>query len=85
MAVNRRAFMFQVNDPDLTPEQQGHVEDIAKEFVYAMSDKYIKGQREHGGNVFDMSLDKLLNNAIDEAIDQVVYLLTLKRVMARRS
>ena len=38
--------------------------------------KYRKGQAEHGGQLW--LNPSLLDNAIDEAIDQVVYLLTLK-------
>lgn len=73
------AFMFNVDDPVLTPDQAHHVAELVKEFAFEMTEKYIKGQREHGGNLWDLPIDALLNNAIDEAIDQVVYLLTLKR------
>jgi hypothetical protein len=39
--------------------------------------KYEKGQREHGGNLWQK--DGLLDEAINEAIDQVVCLITLKQ------
>lgn len=43
--------------------------------------KYEAGAIEHGGLLSDLSADALLENAIDEAVDQLVYLLTLKDVM----
>jgi hypothetical protein len=50
-----------------------------KEQFNALADfKYRKGQSEHGGNLFEMKIEALLDNAIYEAIDQVVYLFTLK-------
>jgi len=39
--------------------------------------KYVTGQKEHGGNLWEK--EGLLDMAIDEAIDQVIYLLTLKK------
>ena len=63
----------------MTDEQEEHLEFIQDEFVDLVEDKYRKGQAEHGGNLFDMPTLDLVNNAIDEAIDQVVYLLTLKQ------
>jgi len=47
--------------------------------VYKMAlAKYRKGAEEHGGNLWDLSEDELLDEAINEAIDQVIYLLTIK-------
>lgn len=60
-------------------DYQEHIEDIEDTFAELMADKYEKGQKEHGGHLWDMPEDELLDNAIDEAIDQVVYLLTLKQ------
>lgn len=62
----------------MTDEQKAHCSAIAKSFEIRMSTKYKKGQEEHGGNLWDMTKEQLLDNAIDEAIDQVVYLLTLQ-------
>lgn len=73
------AFLFSVNNPHLTPDQLNHINSIGKEFCFEMMSKYVKGQKEHGGNLWDLPIDSLLNAAIEEAIDQVVYLLTLKR------
>jgi hypothetical protein len=62
----------------MTDEQKAHCNAIAKSFEFHMSNKYKKGVEEHGGNLWEMPEADLLDNAIDEAIDQVVYLLTLK-------
>lgn len=75
---NNRKLLFIVQDESLTVPQQRHVELIGREFCKLMADKYIKGQKEHGGNLWDKSDGELLDNAIDEAIDQVVYLLTIR-------
>lgn len=72
------SFSMVVEDPRLTAEQARHVEHIAGEFSTRMATKYAKGQAEHGGNLFDLGAMDLLNEAIDEAVDQVVYLLTLR-------
>lgn len=71
-------FMFRIDCRALSPEQSNHVTDIAKEFALEMGKKYVKGQIEHGGNLWDLSEDRLIDAAIDEAIDQVVYLLTIR-------
>lgn len=63
----------------MTPEQNEHVKAIADEFSQLMADKYAKGAIEHKGNLWEVASDKILDYAIEEAIDQVVYLLTLKQ------
>jgi hypothetical protein len=63
----------------MTLEQEKHIADIIDDFSTLADRKYRKGQQEHGGDLFNMSTIKLLDNAIDEAIDQVIYLLTIKR------
>lgn len=65
----------------LTPSQMGHAHMISGEFSRLMYDKYEKGAAEHGGNLWDNKPEWLLDQALDEAIDQVVYLLTLKEQM----
>jgi len=63
----------------MTPGQEKHLQEIKNKFIELVDVKYRKGQEEHGGNLFDVYPVQLLDNAIDEAIDQVVYLLTLRR------
>lgn len=72
------AFLFSVENGELTPDQSAHVTRIGKQFCMEMAEKYTRGQKEHGGNLFDMPIHDLLENAIQEAIDQVVYLLTIR-------
>lgn len=68
----------------MTEEQEQHLLDIKSQFFMLVDKKYRKGQAEHGGNLFDLSPLQLLDNAIDEAIDQVVYLLTLRKQINTR-
>lgn len=63
---------------NLTPSQLVHANTVVEEFSTLMHAKYEKGAAEHGGNLWEKDEDWLLDQAIDEAIDQVVYLLTLK-------
>lgn len=72
------AFLFSVFCDQMTSEQCNHVRDIAKEFTLTMAQKYANGQREHGGNLWDLSEDQLIDNAIMEAVNQVVYLTTIR-------
>ena len=65
----------------MTDEQEKHLLYIKQSLNTMVDSKYRKGQEEHGGNLFDMNIEKLLDNAIFEAIDQVVYLLTMRRQM----
>lgn len=62
----------------MTPEQESHLQRVKDEFVELVDSKYRKGQAEHGGDLFSQPELNLLDMAISEAIDQVVYLLTLK-------
>jgi hypothetical protein len=67
----------------MTEKQEKHLQEIKDNFSNLCDTKYRKGQAEHGGNLFDMSPMQLLDNAIDEAIDQVVYLLTIKQKLTK--
>jgi hypothetical protein len=68
----------------MTPAQEEHLRDIKESFSNLVDVKYRKGQAEHGGDLFKLTPIKLLDAAIDEAIDQVVYLLTLKEQINSR-
>jgi hypothetical protein len=61
---------------DLTKAQSDHLDKIHTRFTALSTEKYIKGQKEHGGDLWRKI--GLIDMAIDEAIDQVVYLITLK-------
>jgi len=63
----------------MTHEQEKHVIDITDMFVSRMMEKYELGAREHGGNLWDKNPIWLIDQAMDEAIDQFVYLYTIKQ------
>ena len=56
---------------------QEHIDSITASFKELATDKYFKGAKEHGGNLWDKQ--GLIDMAIEEAIDQVIYLMTLKQ------
>ncbi len=62
----------------MTETQEQHLELVLATAKSLISTKYRKGQAEHGGNLFDKSVGALLDEAINEAIDQLVYLITAK-------
>jgi len=64
-------------------EHYEHLDDIIDEFTELATEKYEKGQLEHGGKLWKKS--GLLDMAIDEAIDQVIYLITLKQQIEKRN
>ena len=61
----------------MTDEHSHHLHKIGVEFIQLLNDKYAKGVKEHGGKLWEKK--GLIDMAIDEAIDQVVYLMTLKQ------
>lgn len=63
----------------MTPKQETHLQSLKDEFLKLVDVKYRKGQEEHGDDLIDNSELAILNFAIDEAVDQVVYLLTLRK------
>ena len=56
---------------------QEHIRQILGDFSQIASQKYMTGVREHGGNLWEKK--HLIDMAIEEAVDQVIYLLTLKK------
>lgn len=62
----------------MTPAQEEHLARIKNTFDNLVDEKYRKGQAEHGGDLFEKGALELINAGIDEAIDQVVYLLTAR-------
>lgn len=57
-------------------QHEEHLQQIKDDFTKLVDIKYRSGQKEHGGNLWEK--EGLIDMAIDEAIDQVVYLITLK-------
>ncbi len=65
----------------LTIEQKLHLARIKHSFETRVDEKYKRGQKAHGGNLFELSALDLVYEALSEAIDQVVYLDTLREVL----
>lgn len=61
----------------MTDAQLNHLATILVDSRERIKNKYVAGVKEHGGNLWQK--EGILDMAIDEAIDQVVYLLTLKQ------
>ena len=57
-------------------EQREHAIHLADEAGRLILTKYKRGQEEHGGNLWEK--ENLLDSTIEEAVDLVIYLLTLK-------
>lgn len=69
--------MFKMNQ-----EQEDHLEYIQDEFDDLLDDKFRKGAEEHKTQLHkDYTPLQLTDFAIDEAVDQVVYLLTLRKAL----
>jgi hypothetical protein len=52
-----------------------HISHIQTEFDRLVNDKYLNGIKEHGGHLWEKPMER---EALDEAIDQVTYLITLR-------
>jgi hypothetical protein len=55
---------------------EAHLAEIKLKFCEELDVKYRAGQKEHGGEMW--MKDGMLTHAIEEAIDLVVYLYTLR-------
>ena len=65
----------------MTPEQERHLQGIKDEFIRLVDEKYRRGSAEHGGTLMEKSGAWLLDEAISEALDIVVYLLTKRKLL----
>jgi hypothetical protein len=66
----------------MTPEQEEHLKWVEEFFTERVEPKYRQGQLEHGGDLWKK--DGLIDMAIEEAIDLMVYLPTLKEQLKLR-
>jgi len=65
----------------MTEVQEHHLRTVKERFAELVDKKYRAGQVEHGGNLWQKN--GLIDFTIEEAIDQVVYLLTLKEQLEK--
>ena len=63
----------------MTEAQENHLDSLVEAFTEAVISKYQAGAVEHGGNLWEKPIELLLDEAINEAIDQFVYLMTIKQ------
>lgn len=66
------------NGHSMEARHEAHLSTIQAEAISRINDKYRRGQVEHGGDLWKKDPIELIDDAIDEAVDQFVYLLTLK-------
>ena len=65
-----------------TKKHDLHLTTLQMAAVESMEKKYKKGVVEHGGTkLWEMPTARLVENAIEEATDQLTYLLTLRQQM----
>lgn len=62
---------------------QAHLNRILKDTRKLLSAKYTKGQKEHGGELWKLTPLQLVTEALNEALDQVTYLHTLREVILK--
>lgn len=60
----------------ITPKQGKHIADISAASSRRIEAKYRKGQKEHGGNLWEK--EGMLANIEDETTDLIVYVHTLR-------
>lgn len=63
----------------ITKAHRDHAAEIATYFTKREIPKYTAGVKEHGGNIWELTALELVDNALEEAVDQFVYLYTLKQ------
>lgn len=66
----------------MTSEQVAHLNRIKEQVSYEITEKYAKGAKEHASTLSaDYTPLQVLDMAVEEALDQVVYLYTLREMM----
>lgn len=66
----------------MTNEQIAHLNRIKEQVQHELTEKYVKGAKEHASTLSeDYTPIEVLDMAIEEALDQVTYLYTLREMM----
>lgn len=66
----------------MTNNQESHLLKIKQDFISLVDDKYRKGAEKHGGDLMSYTKLQLIDAAIEECIDQFVYLSSLRDKIA---
>ena len=66
---------------EMTEAHERHLEQIKLATCDLLDKKYRAGQKTHGGSLWNMPAAKQVENAIEEATDQMTYLLSLRQNM----
>ena len=73
----------------MTDNQEKHLAHLKDSFCALVDAKYRKGAAEHsgecGGELLNVPALRILDLAIEEAIDQVVYLLSLREKLRQEA
>lgn len=62
----------------MTSKQERHLLLIQRDFSVEVDAKYRAGAKEHGGDLMSKTPSELIEMAMQECIDQYVYLWTLR-------
>ena len=62
----------------MNPNKEEYLLKIINQIIVLSNKKYRAGDKEHGGDLRDLTVEQLVDNMIDEAIDHLIFLLTLK-------
>lgn len=66
----------------MNSKQIDHLNRIKEQVGYELTEKYVKGAKEHASTLSeDYTPLEVLDMAIEEALDQVTYLYTLREMM----
>ncbi len=70
---------FLERDPMTQPKRDSWLRGTIRSLGAKIKTKFRMGRVEHGGDIGDQSIDYLLNQMEEEAIDQLMYVRELKR------
>lgn len=70
-----------VADNDFTDAHAQHLLQIQMAASDMLEAKYRRGQAEHGGSLWGAPTAKIVESSLEEATDQLTYLLTLRQQM----
>ena len=62
----------------MTSQQEAHLQSLKDSFIMEFDKKYRAGNKEHGENLYEMPMDKLIAELKQEALDLWAYAATLE-------